>query len=212
MNDTHNGEELAAQASSLRWLARAFWNVPDQAWLDAFDGEELRAAGVSTDIAGRLADAISSAGEGFLRDAAVDYTSLFASSDLAAPHPYESIYFGRARQMMQGCRDDVLLCYQAAGFDSASAEPSEANEPEDHLSYELCFLAYLLDFAVYAENVEERDLYLDEAGRFAEEHLGVWLASFVFEVSEQAGTELYRAVAATLEELVRSMEGSLGRS
>ncbi len=90
-----------------------------------------------------------------------EYTRLFINSPLGVPAPpFASVY--RGGLLCQKPMDDAISFYQQAGL-----RPSSDTEPADHLSYELAFVAILL------QNGEE-NLLRD----FLQRHLLSWFPLF----------------------------------
>lgn len=193
-----------AQAERLRLLARIFWNVADREALESLDlapfdgmGEAVERAreAVERDRRRALAD------DGAARDLRVEYTALFASSRLGAPLPYESLYADGGGLLMQGARDEVRELYRAGGY----AAGQEDGEPEDHLSNELRFLAFLYDRARLAQEAgrdAERDGALSEASAFKEGHLDRWVPFFCDRASATAESDFYRNILVLLRSCV----------
>ena len=81
---------------------------------------------------------------------------------------------------MKSIRDDVFALYQQYRFAPLS---DDVQEPEDHISHELRFLAYLLESG--------KD---DAIEGFLTDHARRWMPLFAQEVYDQADTELYKAI------------------
>lgn len=83
--------------------------------------------------------------EAVLRDTATEYAKLFivppGTPSKEAPYPYESLFRGKHRMLMDEPRDEVYKAYWTAGLELKQ----ESNEPEDHIGLELLFLARLAD-------------------------------------------------------------------
>lgn len=173
-------EAKAAQIESLTWLAEAFWNVPTADLLDRFNAEAFIGAGYCAADVDGLRQTIEEMDETALHDAAVDHTSLFALSTDQAPLPYESVYSGSDRQLMKPERDQVFALYQQHGFVPVS---DDTQEPEDHISHELRFLAHLLE----TDNDAAINVFLAE-------HTNRWFPLFAQEVKDQANTPFYKAI------------------
>jgi len=189
-------EELdsGSLANVLEWLAKAFWDVPSEALVSAFDDGTFKQAGFSLEAVGSLADAVAGIhDEAAAKDARVDFTGLLASTCFDAPHPYESVYAAPGRLAMRACRDEVLAAYRKAGFEPPQGE---AREPEDHVSQELRFAAFLLHREEPAS-----------AGAFTRDHMATWIPAFCADVREQAVTPLYLACADALDEAVSALAG-----
>ena len=89
---------------------------------------------------------------------AVDYASTFLGAGhyekLIAP-PYESVFLSSAHMLMQEPRDEVVKIYASEGV---RIDPAD-DTPEDHMGFELQFMAELIDRQAEALRSE------DEIGR-----------------------------------------------
>jgi len=89
-----------------------------------------------------------------LNEIATIYATLFLVPthipDKTTPYPYESLYTGKHKMIMDDPRDEVYKAYRLAGFNLQQ----ESNEPEDHIGLELLFMARLAERM--AENLEEK--------------------------------------------------------
>lgn len=96
-----------------------------------------------------------------------DYNRLFIGPDRLLAPPYESSYRSSERTLMQNETLNVRKFYQKIGL-----QVKEKNIiPDDHLSFELELICYLLFMAI--ENKETS--YLKEYEEFFENHLSVWV-------------------------------------
>lgn len=189
----------------LMWLADLFWNTPDLALLQAFPADSVagcrsRAGEAAQDLAAAV-DACIAQGEGALRDARIEYTSLFCSTERDAPFPYESVYATEERLLMRPSLDEVVRAYGRAGFDPLAFG---ACEPEDHLSTQLRFIAFLDDAGGASPLSAGEAAALRQP--FVRNHLLNWIPRFAAEVSSRSPHSLYAAAAnltaALLEEEV----------
>ena len=170
-----------AQIEALNWLADAFWNVPSSDLLERFNADAFVHAGYNAQLVDGLRNAIESMDEAALHDAAVDHTMMFALGTENAPLPYESVYSGSDRQLMKPERDEVYALYQRYGYVPMS---DDVQEPEDHVSHELRFLAYLLESG-------NEDVIQD----FLADHANRWIPLFAQEVNDQADTAFYKSIS-----------------
>lgn len=183
---------LIKRAEAFRWLADAFWNVPDANLFMRYNSAAFVGFGSYVEeLAQKLSSIICEQSETLLEGLAVDYTYLFASGRLDAPSPYESLYTGSHRALMQDARDEVLLFYRQCGY---VVPACETYEPEDHLSCELRFLAFLYDQASRATGKEEESQALECAEIFKAEHISKWIELFNGEVQSQSKTVFYQTV------------------
>lgn len=132
-----------------------------------------------------------------LTDLAVDYARVFLGAGIAgdaAAYPYESVYTSPKRLIMQDARDQVLTAYRAKGLNKAVT----IDFPEDHISLELEFMAYLCHETHHALATKDWmaiSVCLKEQMDFLVQHLLNWVSAFCADVEKYAGTEFYRAVA-----------------
>lgn len=175
----------------LRWLSGVFLNVPTACLMAR--AEDLPALSLRSPDAQEAAEkavllAAQAAGdERLLRELTLDYTQLYCGCRKDAPYPYESVYGGEGRLLMQPVRDEVVQAYDAAGFDAAAVC---ATEPEDHLGIELAFAACLMERADAAA-----------LRAFASAH-GKWIARFSQETGEQARGDFYPAAACVVDAIM----------
>jgi len=144
-----------------------------------------------------------------LKEAATEYAKLFiippGVSAKESPYPYESLFRGTHRMLMDEPRDEVYKAYWMAKFELKQ----ESNEPEDHLGLELLFLARLSERI--ADTLEEKGQDgIEEALKDIStsiEFLKAHPLSFVDKLSElvleQTGHSFYRGLALTLPPYLR---------
>ena len=170
-----------AQVRVLNWLADAFWNVPSSDLLSRFSADDFIMAGYEPSQVNALRDAIDGMDENDIHDAAVDHTMMFSLGSDNAPLPYESVYTGSNRQLMKPVRDDVFALYQKHGYIPLS---DDTQEPEDHVSHELRFLASVL------ENEDN-----EAVSSFLDDHAHRWMPVFAKVVHDQAATGFYKTIS-----------------
>ncbi len=123
----------------------------------------------------------------------IEYTRLFITSPQGTPAPpYASVYFSDRRLKGEGY-DQALAFYQEAGW-----APVEEGELADHLSYELSFLALLLEEG-------QRELL----ARFLTQHLGVWLPRFVAALKAAQPAPFYQALADLTLAVINRLKGEV---
>lgn len=126
---------------------------------------------------------------------AVEYARVFLaagvfSQDEATAVPYESAFTSEGHLMMQESRDDVVRRYAADGF----AVNPDIHEPEDHLSFELEYLAHMSGRALAA--LEHDDLAtvranLQRQREFIDAHLLNWIGDLHDVAEAYAKTTFY---------------------
>lgn len=188
-------EHNEADTRLLQWLADIFWTTPRRPLIEAFDPAWRRLdwqsalGGQGSGVCADVARVIAGLDEAAYRAIAVDYTALFCGSRRDAPFPYESIYRSAQRLLMQDAAVLAKRLYAESGF---VPDLSQSNEPADHISLELRFVAFLWEEGRPAE-----------ARAFLAEHLVPWLPTFAAEVRQQADTEFFATVVGLLDSLER---------
>lgn len=129
----------------------------------------------------------------------------------AAPCPPAETSWGDARRLGGQPADlaDIRGFYRAFGFDLSPA----ARDMADHASVELEFLAALLAKAAYATLegwTEQRDLTVDAARAFSEQHLGRWTRAFASKLREMDPGPPWAETADALEATVAAECRALG--
>ncbi len=129
------------------------------------------------------------------QDLAVDYARIFLAAgvyegDTAVP--FESVYTSKEGILMQDSRDDAVRVYAANGL----RIPRELNVPEDHLAFELEFMAHMSGRIVGA--LADGGQGVGELARvqlsFIDEHLLNWIPQLAQRVDSYAKLAFYPAV------------------
>lgn len=129
----------------------------------------------------------------------VDFARVFLGLGPDHAFPYESIYRSRSGLLMQGPFDEVRDAYRIAGIN----KNPELKEPDDHIAFELAFMAHLCNLtetAVRNHNKEEALIQFERQKEFLRNRLISWVPSFCAHIERAAQTEFYKSLAA----LVRS--------
>lgn len=189
----------------INWLSNIYFMTPTHQDLTGLDLLSLDISDLDHEELVALDTLIANMDQAAVKEVAVDYTSLFCGFRNDAPFPYESIYRGEKRLLVQEPCSEVKAAYAEDGY-----EPEQAggNEPADHLSFELQYLSYLLDNATEAlkNGEEEKALsYLEKKNLFLSEHLERWVPHFCEEVKEQSDTEFFKLTSALTERAVTAV-------
>lgn len=126
---------------------------------------------------------------------AVEYARIFLaagvfSQDTATAVPYESVFTSEGHLMMQESRDDVVRRYAADGF---TVNP-QLHEPEDHLAFELEYLAHMSTRALVALEQDDLDTLranLERQRAFVDAHLLNWIGNLHDVAAGYAKTTFY---------------------
>jgi putative dimethyl sulfoxide reductase chaperone len=134
---------------------------------------------------------------GVLTDLAAEYASIFLGAG-AIPglnaFTYESVYTSPEKLVMQDARDQVRGIYFKAGLERAEGTV----EPEDHIAFELEFMAFLcqkLKTALERSDVDAARGALAEQADFITHHLSVWTPAFCADIERAARMDFYKGIA-----------------
>lgn len=126
---------------------------------------------------------------------AVEYARVFLaagvhSKDHGAAVPYESVFTSEDHEMMGPARDDVKRRYAADGF---AVDPI-LHEPEDHLSFELEYLAAMIGRTLEQLDGEDEKTFHELVRRqleFLDAHLLNWTPALLQAVENYAKNAFY---------------------
>lgn len=121
-----------------------------------------------------------------------DFNRLFIGPNRLEAAPYESIFRGTERTLMQAETLAVRSFYEKAGL----VVKKKNNEPDDHLSLELEFVCYLL-----RESVED-DFHYTLYEAFLKEHLFHWVEEHCELVREKTTNTLIVGISYILQGLL----------
>ena len=187
-----------ARAEFYRFLAHVFLHELTEEQIEDMAGEDFP---VEDGQMGRgfelMAQYVGQRGPQTRQQLAVDYARLFLGAGnfdkLTAP-PYESVYTSEGRLLMQDARDAVLAAYRAEGLDL----PAGNVTPEDHVGFELQFMAEVVDRTAVALQAGDLPRFAALALKqqaFFNDHLANWLPAFADDIERHCRTEFYRGVA-----------------
>lgn len=140
---------------------------------------------------------------------ACEYARIFLAAgiygkDTYVAVPNESVFTSPEKQVMQEARDEVVRIFAEDGF---KVDPN-LHEPEDHLSFELEYLAHMSERG--AQLLQEGDMAgvkrnLKRQGIFIRDHLLNWLPALAKCAREYAKLAFYLGL---LEVAIGSLEQS----
>ncbi len=119
-----------------------------------------------------------------LDELAADYASIYLNHNISAS-PEESVWLDEDSLMCQQSMFQVRSWYESHGLEI----PDWRLRPDDHLVYELQFIAFLLNRDTQMET-------LDKTATFMDEHLLRWLGNFGERVLVRCDTPWFAGVAA----------------
>jgi len=133
--------------------------------------------------------------------------------------PYESVYLGEERLLMQKPYDEVRTMFKEAGI----TPTKDCKELEDHIAMELEFMSILCQKSIQNWKDGEWDEALASnhlQRRFLREHLIKWVPQFCEDVTIKTRMDFYRGIAymtrgfvildsEEVEKLAQALEDSL---
>lgn len=153
---------------------------------DVIHGLDLLAAWMKS-ADGKLSDAM-------LSDLRVDYAQLFIANNPMRVPPWESVYFSEDRLTFQEAAIDVERWFMQLGLQINTNN----KEPNDHIAFELSFVARCAEMASHAQRTQQDELFirlLSVQQQFLEKHLLRWGGKWAELAYENARTDFYRGVA-----------------
>lgn len=198
-------DQVAASASEraaiYEFLSIALGEEIPLAFLEALRAEPPELDEEWDRVCAQIAEADDVALEAIRSELAAEYVRVFLGMSKNPIAPYESVYTSPAHLLMQEARDEVVALYRREGF----AIDAEEHLPEDHLAFELGFMAGLCRRtaeACEAGRPEEAERLLEAQRRFVGSHLQNWVPQFVGDMRERVNTPFYAALASLLDEFV----------
>lgn len=173
----------------------SIWPLPVA---DAAGSEDLQA----------VLDVLSHPAEATLAAIEADHAALFVGPGEAVPM-WESVWLTEERLLYGACTADVRAAFAQAGF----VIPGDLRQPEDHLAFELSFLAALLVRAGQALD-EGRDdqakALLLVARSFHRNHTALWARDCLGEIGRAAETPFLRGIASLCADALKGLEALAG--
>ncbi|HBV87725.1 molecular chaperone [Desulfosporosinus sp.] len=126
-----------------------------------------------------------------------EFNRLFVGPNAPVAPPYESVYLSSDHLVMGEQTLAVRKFYQRENLQTIG----QRHEPDDFISTELEFVAYLLSRIIEtqaAKNSAKIQLYKTLYQEFWQQHLGLWLKTFAHTVSQSAKHPLFSALSEIL--------------
>jgi TorA maturation chaperone TorD len=184
-------------------FSRLFLKPLSEADIDTIIAADYASLAMRLDDAGLLAEGFTDIGRSLARrhtgtrqELATDYTMCFDGVDTVDEQvavPYESVFLGDQPLLNQEPRNQVYLTFLA---ESVSLKGG-IDLPEDHLSFELEFLALLSDRAAAAlasGNSAEAVRNLQLSRDFINQHILSWYDLLMSRANKMLKTRFYRGV------------------
>lgn len=218
-NELPSSEELGAYAHALRLLGMALYQPPAAELLASMGAGGLLAEWPlqhdGPDFAharALMADYLSGGEPAALAPALrADFIALFVGPDHVAAPPWESVYLSRDHLLFDVQTLQVRQDYARFGLEI----PRLNREPDDHISFELLFVAHLLDLSAQAaargENGEALRC-LAAARDFIARHPRRWVDEFAARLEQHAGTGFYRGMGRLLAGSLAALEERLNET
>ena len=160
---------------------------------------------ISADAAAQMAQVLGeyqANPEEVLAELRQDYTFLFYMVSLSKSSPFESVYVSEDRTMCGPALLAVREVYRQWGVKL----PEGASSLEDHMGYELSFVAHLLGIAMdHLEQGESYDKELEALAAFVKEHINAYADEYFDHSKKAARTDFYKGVMTLSHDLVRKL-------
>ena len=203
-------EVMEQRAAIYEFLSIAYGEEVPLAFLRSLREQGPALDGELGDFVASLAGADDAALEAVRTDLAAEYARVFLGMSRRPVAPYESVYTSPTGLMMQEARDEVVALYRREGF---SVDES-MHLPEDHIAFELGFMAGLIRNAMAAldagDGAAERLAAVQES--FGAEHLAYWVPALAQDVEKRAATGFYRGLAALTRDFIEAEADDLAAS
>ncbi|MDR1713717.1 MAG: molecular chaperone TorD family protein [Coriobacteriales bacterium] len=196
-------EVLKGRSDSYRMLSRLFLKPLTEEDIETLAAQNMTVTAEALGGEGLLAEGFNDMGRflakrntGTRQKLATDYTMCFDGvstvGELVAV-PYASVFIGELAELYQKPRAEVFKLFREEGMSLKSG----VNLPEDHISFELEFLAILSDRAATAladgdKAAAVRDLELSRD--FINEHILTWYGLLAERAAQLLQTRFYRGL------------------
>lgn len=187
-----------------RMLSSLLWRELTEEQILNFRDAHINAEDLANDSMARgwrlIVSYLREFNSGTRQELAVDYAHTFlaaGNNDDRMAIPFESVFMSESGLLMQEPRDEVCKAYYAEHM-----APSESlHTPEDHMAFELEFMAHLalrqID-ALKADDMQEVRRLTDAQRSFFECHIANWSGVFCDAIERSCQTDFYRGVASLL--------------
>jgi TorA maturation chaperone TorD len=200
------GKELQVYALALKVLGSAFYLPPTEPLLTSLSAQDLLADwplapdDPDTERGLQLLRALFDRAQpaDLLPALRADHTALFVGLMRVDAPPWESVYLSQDHLIFDQQTLEVREYYARFGLQI----PKLDREPDDHIGYELLFLAHLMEQAgraVDAGDVETAARLVGAARTFFATHPQQWAGFFIERLAQYARTDYYRGLACLLK-------------
>lgn len=197
--------ELIGEQLLFELLGRVLYANPNRDWIELLVREavldETPFAADQADVRQGLAllakwtDSLgASLSDAALTELRADFTQLFIGNLLIPAPLWESVYFSEARQTFQQQTKDVRAYFERLGLQINSS----SREPEDHIAFELTFIARCAELAFAALQRQDNETFTEMLSlqrAFLKNHLLRWGCKWAELVQSHARTDFYRGLA-----------------
>jgi TorA maturation chaperone TorD len=200
-----------ARASFYRFLASIYKLELTPEQIEAMASQSFPKDGAIGEGFALISEYLRHRDSGTRQDLAVDYAHTFLGAgnyDTVTAPPYESVFTSEEHILMQDARDGAVAFYRAEGL----GLPLDGTTPEDHVSFEMQFMAELIDRmakAVESNDYENAAHQLAVQSDFFAQHLANWLPDFTDAIREHCKTDFYRGIARVTDGFVEEEKATL---
>lgn len=195
--------ECSQRSAVYRMCSAVFWRELSEEQIRALSQMPWAIEGDGPMVEGalRISSYLSRANRNTRQELAVDYSRIFlaaGNNEDRMAIPFESVFSSESGLLMQEARDEVCRMMYGERF-----EPDpDLHCPEDHISFEMEFMAVLADKGADAlrqgDEVEAKRLMRVQQ-EFLEQHLASWTGDLFDAMRTYAQTDFYRGFASLVE-------------
>lgn len=131
-----------------------------------------------------------------------EFQRLFVGPNELPVHPWESVYRGKERMLF----DETTFLFRNKLHAFGLKYVKENNEPEDHISIQLSFMAYLIERQIEALQANDETAFMkliDSQYAVLDEHLTQWVYEFTTGLLDATKSLLYQGAAQLLRDFIK---------
>ncbi|MGD8191581.1 TorD/DmsD family molecular chaperone [Brevibacillus ginsengisoli] len=132
-----------------------------------------------------------------------EFQRLFIGPNELPAHPWESVYRSAERILF----DETTFLFRQKLHENGLKYLKENNEPEDHISIQLSFMAYLIEQQIQAlqeNNDEEFCRKVNAQVAVLQDHLNQWVFEFTNNLLVATDSLLYQGAAKLLRDFLKA--------
>lgn len=215
MNKTEKAELLETYQILFAYLSEVFLNEPDEDFIQSILSEKLYFS-----FPFQSNDANLQKGLNFLQNFSLqwekpqvyalrdEFLRLFHGTGNMLVPPYESVYLSQDHLMFEKETQQIRKWYSSYGLKIDKLNII----PDDHIGYQLLFIAYLFKLALDAfqsNNTKSFTKIIENSSDFFAKHLLKWVEQFLLQLDKHADSFYFRGNGLILGFLIKEAEKDL---